>query len=97
VVTKDGWLGQKSKHLYTVAGAAHLCKFALCFPFNRRHDYVSEHQNSGILAFNRWLDKVGLLISPTQTINNIMKPGQNPPSMINLDQTLLVNQMGHIR
>jgi hypothetical protein len=45
-------LAKKTKRLYTVAGAAHVCKIALCFPFNRRHDYVSEHQNNGILAFN---------------------------------------------
>jgi hypothetical protein len=57
VVTKDGWLGEKTKRLYTVAGAAHVCEIALCFPFNRRHDYVSEHQNSGILAFNCLEDK----------------------------------------
>jgi len=38
----------------------HTYAIAWCFPFNRRHDYVSEHQNSGILAFIKRWDKESL-------------------------------------
>jgi hypothetical protein len=58
---KDGWFdlknireeqsqSQKNQTFVHRCGGSTRMQIALCFPFNCRHDYASEHQNSGILA-----------------------------------------------
>jgi hypothetical protein len=50
-----------TRRLYTVAGAAHCMQStitALCFPFNRKHEHVCEHQNNVILKARRAYGKM---------------------------------------
>jgi hypothetical protein len=47
----EGWLARITSCACSPLRGQHTQanEFALCFPFNRQHDYVGEHQNCAIL------------------------------------------------